>query len=81
MADQPGRPMTQDRAIAQLRKIVREVRDEDLNKSSCIGPLQAAPKALVQLGTCLKAASISKPKAIEVKNPGGGIHKNIVQLP
>jgi hypothetical protein len=73
--------MTQDRAIAQLRKIVREVREEDLKKPCCIGPLQAAPQALVQLGICLKAASLSEPKAIKVENSRNGVDKTIVQLP
>jgi hypothetical protein len=81
MAGRPERPTTQDGAIAQLQKIVREVRKGDLTRSCCIGPLQAAPKALVQLGTCLKAASLSEPKAIKVENPRNGVDGTIVQLP
>jgi hypothetical protein len=81
MAARPERSRGQDRAIARLQKIVREVREEDLQRSCCIGPLQAAPQALVQLGTCLKAASMSEPKAIKIENSRNGADGTIVQLP
>ena len=81
MAGRPERPIPQDRAIAQVRKIVCEVREKDLKKSCCIEALQAAPQALVQLGTCLKAASMSEPKAIKVENARNGVGGTIVQLP
>jgi hypothetical protein len=78
MADRPG---AQGRVQNELQRIVRDIRREGLTRSCWSAPLQAAPAALLALGTCLKAASLDGAKSVKVNNSSSGSSESVVQLP
>ena len=78
MAHRPG---PQGRAQNEIQRIVRDIRREGLTNSCWSAPLQAAPSALLALGTCLKAASLDGAKSIKVNHSKSGNDESVVQLP